>query len=120
MIARRQIPQSNAESGYFDAYVEQPMESALIAIDVRRKHAHEAEPIRLVSVLDGDRYETRKLEFFRDGRVGFAGGARSSLGTELGTVPVPSLTEINAAPEFQAQEIALEAFEALWSRYGSS
>ncbi|WGS43412.1 hypothetical protein LFL97_07775 [Burkholderia sp. JSH-S8] len=91
------------------------MEHALVAIDVAWKHTHEEEPIRPVSVLDGDRYEVRKLEFFRDGSVGFADTTRSPLGTRLGTVPVPSLIEINADPEFEAQEITLEVFEALWS-----
>ncbi|MPV64341.1 DUF6881 domain-containing protein [Burkholderia sp. BE17] len=88
-----------------------------IAIDVLWKHAFAAEPIRLVSVLDRDRNEVRKLEFFRDGRVGFADETRSSLGTELGTVPVPPLVEINVDPEFEAQEITLEIFEALWIRH---
>lgn len=89
----------------------------MIAIDVAWKHAFETEPVRLVSVLDRDRYEVRKLEFFRDGRVGFADDARSSHGTELGTVPVPSLVEINADPEFDGREITLEDFETLWSRH---
>lgn len=91
------------------------MENALVTIDVAWKHTHKDEPIRLVSALDGDRYDVRKLEFFRDGSVGFADETRSSLETALGTVPVPSSTEINADPEFEAQEIALEVFEALWS-----
>ncbi|WP_081062398.1 DUF6881 domain-containing protein [Burkholderia cepacia] len=95
------------------------MKNALVAIDVAWKHTYEEEPVRLVSVLDGDRYEVRKLEFFRDGSVGFADEIRSSLGTTLGTVPVPSSIEINADPEFEAQEIALEVFEALWSRYAA-
>ncbi|WP_232457234.1 DUF6881 domain-containing protein [Burkholderia ubonensis] len=89
----------------------------IMAIDALWKHAFETEPIRLVSALDHARYEVRKLEFFRDGRVGFANETRSSLGTELGTVPVPSLVEINADPEFEAKEISMETFEALWSRY---
>ncbi|MBO7885737.1 MULTISPECIES: DUF6881 domain-containing protein [Burkholderia] len=93
------------------------MKYALVAIDLEWKHTHNEEPIRLASVLDGDRYEVRKLEFFRDGSVGFADTTRSSLGTRLGTFPVPSLIEINTDPEFEAQEIALEVFEALWSRY---
>ncbi|WP_423760502.1 DUF6881 domain-containing protein [Burkholderia sp. NLJ2] len=87
----------------------------MIAIDVAWKHAIDTEPVRLVSVLDRDRYEVRKLEIFRDGRVGFADETRSSQGTELGTVPVPSLAEINADPEFEARETTLELFEALWS-----
>ena len=93
------------------------MGSKLVVIDVVWKHAFEAEPVRLISVLDRNRYEVRKLEFFRDGRVGFADEARSSHGTELGTVPVPSLVEINAEPEFDGREITLEDFETLWSRH---
>ncbi|CAG2266052.1 DUF6881 domain-containing protein [Burkholderia sola] len=93
------------------------MENALVAIDVAWKHTHKDEPIRLVSTLDGDRYEVRKLEFYRDGSVGFADETRSSPETGLGTVPAPSLIEINADPEFEAQKISLEVFEALWSRY---
>lgn len=87
----------------------------MIAIDVAWKHVFEAEPVRLVSVLDRNRHEVRKLEFFRDGRVGFADEARSSHGTELGTVPVPPLVEINADPEFDGRAITLEDFETLWS-----
>ncbi|KML46113.1 hypothetical protein VL15_36155 [Burkholderia cepacia] len=87
----------------------------MIAIDVAWKHAFDTEPVRLVSVLDRDRYEVRKLEFFRDGRVGFADETRSSQGTALGTVPVPSLVEINEDPEFDAQETTLEMFDTLWS-----
>ncbi|REG50447.1 hypothetical protein B0G80_6879 [Paraburkholderia sp. BL6669N2] len=40
-----------------------------IFIDVAWTHGFETEPIRLVSQLDNERYEIRKLEFFRDGRV---------------------------------------------------
>ncbi|KAB0685286.1 DUF6881 domain-containing protein [Burkholderia territorii] len=108
VIARRQIPQPNTENSYFNACAEKPMENALVAIDVARKHTHKDEPIRLVSALDGDRYEVRKLEFFRDGSVGFADETGSSPETELGTVPMPSLIEINADPEFEAQRFRLK------------
>ncbi|MEM5314798.1 hypothetical protein [Paraburkholderia sp. JHI869] len=87
----------------------------MIAIDVEWKHDFAAEPVRLVSVLDPDRYELRKLEFFRDGRVGFSDGKRSALGTQLGTLPVPELYAINADSQFEAKEVTLEAFETLWS-----
>ncbi|WP_431822923.1 DUF6881 domain-containing protein [Burkholderia sp. F1] len=95
------------------------MRDELIAIDVAWKHAFEAEPVRLISLLDQDRYEVRKLEFFRDGRVGFADATRSMLGTELGEIPVPSLAEINADPQFDARETTLEAFQALWSSHAA-
>ncbi|CAN0620355.1 conserved protein of unknown function [Burkholderia multivorans] len=91
------------------------MRKDLIAIGVVWKHAFEAEPVRLISVLDKDRYEVRKLEFFRDGRVGFADATRSALGTELGKIPVPSVAEINADPQFKAREATFEMFETLWS-----
>ena len=89
------------------------MRNELAAIDVMWKRAFETEPVRLVSVLDRDRYELRKLEFFRDGRVGFADETGTSLGTKLGEVPVPPLVEINADPEFEAREATLEMFETL-------
>lgn len=37
-------------------------------IDVAWRHDFADEPVRLVSELDELRFETRKLEFFRDGR----------------------------------------------------
>jgi hypothetical protein len=92
------------------------MEDGFIAIDVAWKHAFDAEPVRLVSVLDRNRYEICKLEFFRDGRVGFADEKRSALGTQLGLLPVPSLTEINTDLQFEARETTIKAFELLWSR----
>lgn len=86
-------------------------------IDVQWLHHFEAEPTRLVSELDEHRMETRKLEFFRDGRVGYAWGDHASYGTALGLVPVPSLSEINADPEFAGAMITAAEFEALWSTH---
>ena len=94
-----------------------PMEDGLIAIDVMWKHDSDTEPVRLVSVLNQNRYEICKLEFFRDGRVGFSDEKRPALGTQLGLLPVPALSEINADPQFVARETTMEAFETLWSRH---
>jgi hypothetical protein len=41
-------------------------------IDVTWFHKLPTVPVRLVSELDDERYEVRKLEFFADGSVGFA------------------------------------------------
>lgn len=90
------------------------MEDGLIAIDVAWKHDFVAEPVRLVSLLDRNRYEIRKLEFFRDGRVGFADEKSATLGTQLGLQAVPALTEINTDPQFEAHELTLQSFETLW------
>lgn len=86
-------------------------------IDVAWRHNSGEDPVRLVSELDSGRHETRKLEFFPDGRVGFASSVASSNNTILGIVPVPSIDEINSDPQFHASSIGKQEFEALWSQY---
>ncbi|WP_257993554.1 DUF6881 domain-containing protein [Cupriavidus pauculus] len=86
-------------------------------IDVQWLHHFEAEPTRLVSELDENRMETRKLEFFRDGRVGYACAGHTAYGTELGLVPVPSLSEISSDPEFVGAMITAAEFDILWSTH---
>lgn len=86
-------------------------------IDVQWFHDHAGEPVRLVSEIDSRRYEVRKLEFFRTGKVGWASAARNQLGTRLGTAPVPQLAEINSDPRFNAVALAPHAFEQLWKQY---
>jgi hypothetical protein len=41
-------------------------------------------PVVLYSELDDNRFEVRKVEVFRDGRLGYADAVRSSGGTGLG------------------------------------
>lgn len=60
-------------------------------IDVEWKHETANELIRLVSELGENRYEVRKLEFFRDGTVGFAEAIRITMSAELGTAPAPPI-----------------------------
>jgi len=89
-------------------------------IDVRWRHESPDDPIRLVSELDAAGWEQRKLEFFADGRVGFASGAGAATGTLLGTMAVPSLDEINAQSEFEGAEIDAATFETLWREHGAA
>jgi len=77
-------------------------------------HTHSEEPFRLVSELDDQRHEIRKLEFFANGLVGCATEETETQTTGLSTVPVPSLEEINEDPQFRGTSIEKEAFEALW------
>ena len=77
-------------------------------------HDSLSEPTRLVSELNQHRMEVRKLEFFRDGTVGFASIDVSSHGTRLGEMEVPSLEEINQNSEFRGASITEQAFEELW------
>ena len=86
-------------------------------IDVQWLHANPGDPIRLMSELDCHRYETRKLEFFSTGIVGSASGTSESENTRLGVVPMPSLEEINADPQFRGVPIQRELFESLWKQH---
>ena len=43
------------------------------------------DPIVLISELDDERYEVRKVEVFAGGLLGFAGEQASAKGTRLGT-----------------------------------
>ncbi|WAC43782.1 hypothetical protein OU997_16225 [Pseudomonas sp. SL4(2022)] len=86
-------------------------------IDVAWNHEFESEPIRLVSELDAQRFETRKMEFFRNGEVGYASIIGATPGTDLGLMAVPDLKEINLDPEFQGIEISSHEFELLWAKH---
>jgi uncharacterized protein DUF6881 len=86
-------------------------------IDVMWRHDNQEYPVRLVSELDAQRYETRKLEFFSNGVVGFASASESFGGAGLGLVPVPPLSEINSDPEFVGTAITAAQFEALWAQH---
>lgn len=86
-------------------------------IDVIWHHESLDDPIRLVSELDPNRFELRKLEFFRDGTVGVADCDRETSQTRLGIVAIPSLDEINQDRQFVATSINREVFEHLWFRH---
>lgn len=90
---------------------------AMEYIDVAWHHDNDADPIRLVSELDVMGFETRKLEFFLHGSIGFASQSLSSNGTALGTEPVPSLTVINMDQQFFGEKISAAQFERLWAKY---
>jgi hypothetical protein len=90
----------------------------VIYIDVIWHHNDPAYPVRLVSELDENRWERRKLEFYCDGRVGMASAGRATLDTALGLEPVPSIEEINKDREFIAKPMESGAFQALWLEHG--
>jgi hypothetical protein len=83
---------------------------------IRVRWLHEAadEPVELWSELNQKRFETRKLEIFRDGSVGYASSVEAVGGTQLGKVAVPPLNQISANPEFEAEEVSKAAFEQRW------
>ncbi len=83
-------------------------------IAVLWRHSLPEEPVELFSELDDARWERRKIEVYRDGHSGYADGTESSGSTGLGVVPIPSLEEIAADPQFTPREITRDEFEALW------
>lgn len=89
-------------------------------IDVQWIHENSQDPIRLVSELESERNEVRKLEFFRYGTVGIASSSRTSAGTRLGETPVPALEEINSDPQFHGVEIERHEFEELWNKHANN
>jgi hypothetical protein len=79
-------------------------------------HDFEDEPRFIYSELDDERYETRKIEVFEDGRmVKVSEDHPESGSTGLAVLPAPSIEEINAEREFHAEEISAAEFEELWN-----
>jgi hypothetical protein len=71
-------------------------------------------PVEFYSELDHRRFETRKVEIFRDGRYGYASHLKATADTRLGITAVPTLAEIRTQPEFEIREIDAQDFEAVW------
>lgn len=85
-------------------------------VKVRWYHDFDVEPVLVLSELGSDRYETRKVEQYRDGHLDWADANRETDTIGLGEIPFPDLAEINAQPDFHAEPITAEEFEAAWRR----
>ncbi|MFB8003860.1 DUF6881 domain-containing protein [Nocardia sp. NPDC056000] len=81
-------------------------------------NAHTAtgtESRQVVVEIDANGYEVRKVEYFADGRRGFAGGIMSTLRTQLSATPVaaiaehPGMVETISPREFEAEWLAVGA-----------
>ncbi|UNZ17802.1 hypothetical protein [Streptomyces sp. 891-h] len=79
-------------------------------------HGFDDEPVVIHSEIGGDGYEVRKVETFRDGRLGWADEAESCGGTGLGEIPVGPIEDVQAQAEFTACVISAEEFDAVWDR----
>jgi len=86
-------------------------------IDVNWTHETDEYPYRLVSEIGENQFEVRKLEFFRNGKIGFASSVRNTENTMLGIVEAPPLEEINSDNEFQGKNISKQEFELIWQKY---
>jgi len=79
-------------------------------------HERADDPIRLFSELDEERWEVRKVEVYRDGRVTYAWGRGSTGSTRLGEEPVPTVEEIAASREFTVSAITRVELETIWDK----
>jgi hypothetical protein len=88
-------------------------------LKVKWIHSDPRFPVWKYTELDDDRYETRKVELFADGRCGYADDTEEAGGTGLGPYPELPLGEIAKDPEFEAFQISKEEFEKVWlGRHG--
>lgn len=72
------------------------------------------EPIKIYSEIDDQRNEVRKIELFRDDKIGYATEKVEFGGCRLSECPIPEIEEIAANPEFKPIEISKEEFEEIW------
>lgn len=70
------------------------------------------EPLIFVE-LDDDRWNTRIVEIYNDGRQVYA-DEREECGSFLGKEQYPSFEEINNSDEYFIEEITLDEFESVW------
>lgn len=80
-------------------------------------HSFEDEPILLYSEIDDKRFETRKIEIYKDDSFGLAMQSYEFGGTFLGIEPVPFSDEIKKDTQFIPALISKEEFESVWDEY---
>ncbi|MGL3209686.1 DUF6881 domain-containing protein [Bradyrhizobium sp. BR 1433] len=88
----------------------------MIYLKVKWKHSFSDEPVLLYSELDRERWEVRKVEIFRSGRMGYAGPGSADGGTDLGVEPLPSFEEIAGDPDFEPEIISKAEFDKVWAK----
>lgn len=89
-------------------------DSANTYMRVQSRHGQRDMPVTRYSELDDQRWEVRKVDVFLDGHMTYAEGRGTTGDTRLGDVPIPSLEEIAASPEFEPASISRAEFERIW------
>ncbi|MCA9029141.1 MAG: hypothetical protein KDA86_28475 [Planctomycetaceae bacterium] len=77
-------------------------------------HNNPDEPVLIISELDDEQWETRKVEIWANGKKGFADALHEVGGTALGLEPWPDFNEINTDPQFKVELISKDDFERHW------
>ncbi|MFD9057065.1 DUF6881 domain-containing protein [Streptomyces albidoflavus] len=78
-------------------------------------HDFADDPVLYLGELGDDGYETRKVQFYRDGRSEWADESFETATVGLSEISFPPLEEISSQPEFTAQVITPEEFERAWN-----
>ncbi|MDJ0908529.1 MAG: hypothetical protein QNI99_05025 [Woeseiaceae bacterium] len=86
-------------------------------LKVKWTHTSTDEPILIYHEINPDRFEVRKVEYFVGGAVGLASRTLERGSTQLASIPIPELAEINEDPQFYAEEISGEEFNSIWDVY---
>ena len=85
-------------------------------LHVKWVHKNPNDPVHMYSEIDDESYEVRKVEVFGDGHRGFADSSEQAGGTVLGSMPVPSIEDIAADPQFEPKVIPQEEFQRIWMK----
>lgn len=89
-------------------------------VKVRWSHCHPDEPEYFYSEIGKDRYETRKVQVYKDGHTDWATAASETGKAFLAEAPFPSIAEIASDPDIQAWNVTRQTFESTWVRATSS
>ncbi|MDF9409849.1 MAG: hypothetical protein A4E52_02108 [Pelotomaculum sp. PtaB.Bin013] len=65
--------------------------------------------------MDENRTELRKVEIFRDGKIGYATTEVEFGGSGLSEYPLPEIEEIALDAQFRPLKISKEEFEKVWT-----
>jgi hypothetical protein len=84
-------------------------------VRVEWHHEFEDEPVTYFSELGDDRYEVRKVQVYRDGRMEWADEGHETASVGLSEISFPDLAQISSQPEFDAESIDQSEFERIWS-----
>ena len=84
-------------------------------IKVEWIHKFEDEPNEIYSEMDEKRNEIRKMELFKNGKIGYATESVESGGSSLSECPLPEIEEIAQDAQFKPVCISREEFEAAWN-----
>jgi hypothetical protein len=79
-------------------------------------HKFDDEPNEIYSEIDETRNEIRKIEIFKNGKIGYATESFGFGGSCLSECPLPEIEEIAKDSQFRTIRISREEFEAVWNK----